>query len=126
MPQAAIKSANGLKDASKLKLGQVLKVPPREESRPGPVVVAVGESKPTLTRDQTVAAVTERVRSEAAVSSPRGKRVAVARLHKVRSGQTLGEIAKRYKVSVAELRSANGLNEKGHIRVGQQLKIPAS
>lgn len=126
VPQAAIKSANGLKDASKLKLGQVLKVPPREESRPGPVVVAVGESKPTLTRDQTVAAVTERVRSEAAVSSPRGKRVAVARLHKVRSGQTLGEIAKRYKVSVAELRSANGLNEKGHIRVGQQLKIPAS
>jgi membrane-bound lytic murein transglycosylase D len=122
--QASIKSANGLKDSAKLKLGQVLKVPPHEESRPGPVLVAVGESKPALTREQSVAVVAERVRDEQAAAKPR-KKTAPARLHKVRSGQTLGEIAKRYKVSVADLRSANGINESGHIKVGQQLKIPA-
>jgi membrane-bound lytic murein transglycosylase D len=119
--QASIKSANGLKDAAKLKIGQVLKVPPHEESRPGPVLVAVGESKPVLTQEQSIAVVAERLRDE----QPAPRKKTPARLHKVRSGQTLGEIAKRYKVSVADLRSANGINEQGHIKVGQQLKIPA-
>lgn len=126
--QAAVKSANGLKDANpKLRLGQVLKVPPREESRPGPLTVAVGESKPTLTLEQGDAVVAERVFGEQAVAKPAAKKkAATARLHKVRSGQTLGEIAKRYKVSVADLRSANGLGDSAHIKAGQQLKIPAS
>lgn len=122
--QAAIKSANGFKDANpKLRLGAVLKVPPHEESRPGPVVVALGESKPTLTREQNDEVVAERIRDEQPKPAPKKKKAA-PRLHKVRSGQTLGEIARQYKVSVADIRAANGLNERGQIKVGQQLKIP--
>ncbi|WP_390616234.1 N-acetylmuramoyl-L-alanine amidase [Maricurvus nonylphenolicus] len=40
-------------------------------------------------------------------------------------GDTLSAIAKRYNVSIAALRSANGLNG-SVIKVGQRLKIPAS
>jgi N-acetylmuramoyl-L-alanine amidase len=40
-------------------------------------------------------------------------------------GDTLSAIAKRYNVSIADLRSANGLNG-SVIKVGQRLKIPAS
>lgn len=52
------------------------------------------------------------------------KPVTVARHHVVRKGDTLSEIAQRYRVSVAALKRANGL--RGHLlRVGQRLVIPA-
>ena len=45
------------------------------------------------------------------------------RYHKVRSGDTLSEIAQKYRTSVAKIKRANGL--KGSmIRIGQTLKIP--
>lgn len=123
VPQASIKSANGLKDAGKLKLGQILKIPPREESRPGPLLVAVGESKPTLTREQTVAVEAERAR-DAEPAKPARKK-AKGQTHRVRQGQTLSSIARRYKVSVAQLRDANDLGESSHLSVGQKLRIPS-
>ena len=43
--------------------------------------------------------------------------------HRVRSGETLGSIARRYHVSVGQLRSWNGLGPKGVIRAGQTLRI---
>ncbi|MFV2055752.1 MAG: N-acetylmuramoyl-L-alanine amidase [Thiohalomonadales bacterium] len=45
------------------------------------------------------------------------------RLHKIRSGETLGLLARRYKVSISRLRSINQLPSDS-IRVGQTLKIP--
>lgn len=57
---------------------------------------------------------------------PPGVRLADAageRRHTIVGGDTLGEIAKRYHVSLASLRSANSL-EGDTIRVGQVLKIP--
>ncbi len=46
--------------------------------------------------------------------------------HRVRSGQTLSHIARRYKVSVASLRTTNGLGRRSRLRPGQILKIPRS
>lgn len=114
---AAIRSANGLKKDT-IRAGQVIKIPPHQEARPGPVVVAVGESKPMLTRAQTAAVEAERV----AAAAPAKARL---RLHRVRSGQTLSSIAKRYSISVTALRAANDL-EGNHLSVGQKLRIPAS
>ncbi len=45
--------------------------------------------------------------------------------HVVKKGETLSGIAARYGVSTAALASANGLNQKSTIRVGQKLSIPA-
>jgi membrane-bound lytic murein transglycosylase D len=46
--------------------------------------------------------------------------------HRVRRGQTLGQIARRYGLSVEELQKRNGLRSKDLIRVGQVLRIPTS
>jgi len=43
--------------------------------------------------------------------------------HKVRAGETLGGIARRYHVSVSQLKAWNRLGAKGVIRAGQTLRI---
>ena len=112
----AILQANGLRSANKLRIGQVLKIPPQKSYRPGPISVAVGESKPAQTRSQKLAEARESGASA-------GKRA--FRTHKVRAGQTLHSIARQYRVSVADLRSANGLGNSSYIRAGQKLKVPS-
>jgi membrane-bound lytic murein transglycosylase D len=107
--QSAIVSANGL-GKQHLRIGQIIKVPPHIEQRPGPVTVAVGESKPQQTRAQKRAELVE-----AAKSYP---------VHKVKSGQTLSGIAKRYNTSVASLREVNNLGDSSHLKPGMKLKIP--
>jgi len=46
--------------------------------------------------------------------------------YRVRAGQTLSHIAKHYGVSIAMLRSTNGLGKATTLRPGQLLKIPKS
>jgi membrane-bound lytic murein transglycosylase D len=53
-----------------------------------------------------------------------GTRAASARTHRVRWGDTLSGLAKRYGVSVAELRRANGLSERSTLKAGESLRIP--
>ncbi len=44
-------------------------------------------------------------------------------VHRVRAGETLGGIARRYRVTVGQLKSWNRLGPKGLIRAGQTLRI---
>jgi membrane-bound lytic murein transglycosylase D len=44
--------------------------------------------------------------------------------HRVRSGDTLSEIAERYDASVREVALANGISNQNRIRIGQVLSIP--
>ena len=44
--------------------------------------------------------------------------------HKVRRGETLSAIASRYRTSVNELASLNGLRSRHRIRTGQKLRLP--
>jgi len=55
---------------------------------------------------------------------PEKKPKAKTQTHKVAKGENLSKIAKRYGVSVADIREANGLKN-DNIRAGQKLKIPA-
>ncbi len=45
-------------------------------------------------------------------------------LHYVKSGETLGAIARRYRTSVAAIARLNGLRNPRALRIGQRLKIP--
>lgn len=115
---AAIRSTNGLNKKGVLRAGQVLKIIPHRESRPGPISVALGESKPGLTRDQTRAAAATRVSQKPTAAK--------FRTHKVKPGQTLSSIARSYQVSIKSLRAANGMGQSSTIRAGQKLKVPGS
>ena len=57
--------------------------------------------------------------------SDAGNAPAGSRVHTVRSGETLGRIAGKYRVSVANLKSWNNLSSNS-IRVGQKLKVGGS
>lgn len=46
------------------------------------------------------------------------------RFHPVRRGETLTNIARKYKVTTAELRKANDLDSRARVRAGQTLSIP--
>jgi membrane-bound lytic murein transglycosylase D len=107
--QSAVLAANGLR-GKRIRVGQIIKIPPHVERRPGPISVAVGESKPQQTRAQKHAERTEAARS--------------FHVHKVQSGQTLTSIAKRYNTSVASLREVNNLGGSSYIKPGMKLKIP--
>lgn len=104
--QSSIMQANGLRKASLLRIGQVLKIPARHERRPGPVTAAAGEPRPPARAQKASGAS--------------------YRLHKVRRGQTLSSIARSYRVSIAALREANGLGKSSLIRAGMKLKVPVS
>jgi len=128
--QSAVARANGFRKSKKLRLGQVIKVPPHVEPRPGPVTVAIGESKPQQTREQKLAAIAEEQAGARTAKSSRSKAAAKTAAkpryltHRVRSGQTLFGIAAHYNITVAELRSANKLGSSSMIKPGMKLKIP--
>jgi membrane-bound lytic murein transglycosylase D len=107
--QSSVLAANGLR-GKHIRVGQIIKIPPHVEQRPGPILVAVGESKPQQTRAQKRAEKTEAARS--------------FHVHKVQSGQTLTSIARRYNTSVASLREVNNLGGSSSIKPGMKLKIP--
>jgi membrane-bound lytic murein transglycosylase D len=58
------------------------------------------------------------------VATPGTKPSSSARTHVVRWGDTLSGLAKRYGVTVTELRRANGLSAEMTLRAGESLKIP--
>jgi membrane-bound lytic murein transglycosylase D len=67
--------------------------------------------------------------NEAFASIPANARFAQQRpdqFHRVRSGDTLSQIAERYNVSLAALVRANGLRSSDFIRVGQTLTLPTT
>lgn len=104
---AALQRANGLKGSSTIRVGQTLRIPPRQTGSADAQLAAAGEPA-------------ELVKVAAAADA------AAPRLHKVKSGQTLTAIARQYRVSLADLQAVNGLRQADHIKVGQTLKIPTS
>ena len=54
-----------------------------------------------------------------------GVKRAVARLHIVSSGDTLGGIAERYETTVERLQALNPKVDPQALRVGQELRVPA-
>ena len=99
---AALVSANGLKNPSLIRIGQVLTVPgaaPAAVTAPAPAA-SVPTSVPTSISTRTSYTVVR--------------------------GDTLSGIATRYGTTVAAIQSANGLKNASFIRVGQVLSVPVT
>lgn len=75
------------------------------------IVIPIGPGSTALARADDAAA---------SPSAPAGSRI-----HVVKRGETISEIAEQYGVSQASLRSWNGLRRSSLIRVGQRLKVGA-
>ena len=143
---------NGLRSAHFIRIGQRLRVPlrgkgrrpaarsvqvARAASRDGTHIVRRGESLGKIAQryNTTVAALQRlngiknaaliRVGKKLRVSadSP-GKAKARYVKHRVRRGQTLGSIARRYGTKVSILKRLNGVKNVRRLQIGQVLRIP--
>lgn len=101
---ADLAAANNLRASSMLQIGQKLIVPGRN----------TGAGALRAAEAATVAA------PEAATPKANGQAVK----HEVKSGETLGAIARKYQVTVGEIATANNISDPAKIRPGQELIIP--
>jgi membrane-bound lytic murein transglycosylase D len=73
-------------------------------------------------QDMNVKEITEKTTVKKSSRSKSRSRSSSAKRITVRSGQTLGEIARRNHTTVAKLRSLNGIRG-SNIRAGQKLRV---
>ncbi len=112
----ALTDANPGTESSKLKVGQTLHVPQAPETATTAPASTTGPS----TSPATASAATES--SAPAASKPAGTS---ENKYVVKSGDTLGRIAKAHGTTVKALKQANGLTN-DRIAVGKTLKLPAA
>ena len=122
----AVRDANGLKRKSMLSVGQTLMIPVSgasanpdlANSKPQYMIPTNGVDRAALDRYAQRAAA-----NYVAPANTSGKKKIT---YKVRSGDTLGEIAEQYHTSVDRIRSWNDLSRRRHIYAGQRLAIYVS
>lgn len=101
VPASVLRSTNDL-DSDMIRIGQKLRLPRDEQLLIDPLYVAAASE---LQKLQSGLIASERV------------------VHKVRSGESLSVIAKRYKVSVRELQNWNSISNPHKLRIGQRLTL---
>ncbi|BAS00783.1 cell division protein FtsH [Blastochloris viridis] len=109
VPAQAIARANNLSDPRLVHPGQRLVIPTYTYRPGGP--------------DRTSAALSPQATAALRAASPPAA-AAPSGTHIVNSGETLNGIAKRYRLTRAELAAANGLTPDARLSVGQRLMIP--
>jgi membrane-bound lytic murein transglycosylase D len=139
---SAIQRANGLSRPDRIRVGQYLRIPgqappplePRTmlASAPAPAPAPVratteadttNDAAPVLDREPVLDPGAVRT---ADVTIPATVPAARSATHRVRRGETLALIARRYRVTVEEMVAANGLRSADRIYPGQRLEIPSS
>ena len=130
-----IKKWNGLR-SNKLKKNPVLKiyvtqrvkVPVENNDRNKPTTPTApttpepDTSTTTAQPDNSSTEVDESTTDETEVVEPKPEKTVAVKYHKVRRGETLGSIARRYGISVSQLKRWNGLRS-NTAKVGTTLKV---
>ena len=130
-----IKKWNGLR-SNKLRKNQVLKiyvtqrvkVPVENNDRNKPTTPTApttpepDSSATTAQPDNSSTEVDESTTDETEVVEPKPEKTVAVKYHKVRRGETLGSIARRYGISVSQLKRWNGLRS-NTAKVGTTLKV---
>jgi LysM repeat protein len=151
----AVRSANGLGTSAFIREGQRLTIPTAgRAATPAPAAAATTGTH-TVASGETVSAIAKRygttvqavvaangldsrafIRVGQTLSVPGASGAAAATAtpapasragsHTVASGETVSAIAQRYGTTVAAIASANGLDSRAFIRVGQTLTVPGA
>jgi LysM repeat protein len=115
MTTAELQAANGLKANAMLKPGQKLMIP----GKPAAASVAASTNPPGAL------APVAKATTESAPAPAAAARVPTEGLkHVVKSGETLGGIARKYDVKMSEIAVANNISDPAKIKPGQELIIP--
>lgn len=113
-----IKTWNALR-RNAVRTGQILRInTATAEGEAEPVVAAETGTKKPSTQPKAVVAKSNVKKSPAKPKAP-----AVTN-HKIKSGESLSSISRKYGVTIAELKKANGMSG-DNLRAGATLKIPA-
>ncbi|KXU35478.1 hypothetical protein AXK11_06240 [Cephaloticoccus primus] len=107
-------AANKLAPGAALQVGRKLVIPSKSNA-----AATAATSAPAKT-----AAPTTGTASPAAAKSSAPAEARTSLTHVVRAGETLGGIARRYKVRVGDIALANNISDPAKIRQGQSLVIP--
>jgi len=117
----AIRYANGLGKSERLKVGEKLVIPGLDDPD-GSKARAL--YPPAHASDEPTVSASSRREREDRDDDNEGSDSDEPRTHKVYAGQRLESIAKRYKITVDDLCSANGINRRAKLHAGQVLTIP--
>ncbi len=143
---ASLRQANNLRSANHIWVGQRLKIPGsgaavasrkssaastsvhrvRSGETLGGIAGQYGVSVTSLRRSNNLSSANHIIVGQKLTvpSSGASARSTATVTHKVRSGETLASIARRYGQSVDSIRRANGLRNANQIQAGQRLRIP--
>lgn len=118
---AEIKKSNNLR-RNAVRVGQQLRI---TTTVPGDAGAQLAESAPVRqTSASSSSSSTSSKKTKSSTSGQQTTKSAAPSSHKIKSGETLSSISKKYGVSVAELKAANGMKSDA-LRAGATLKIPA-
>lgn len=92
--------------------------------QPKAAVSASAKSVESKADSSAVPAKSKTASSAKAPAKPKAQAAPRATTHKVKSGDTLGALARRYGTTVAAIQAANGMGKSTALRAGQSIKIP--
>jgi membrane-bound lytic murein transglycosylase D len=110
---STLKRHNGIRDSRRLRAGQVIRIPQRDTA--GIITASAGNTP--------AGAGKQRLGSESTQAAASAKGAGSVR-HRVRRGQTLSDISKRYGTTVGTLKRHNGIRDSRRLRAGQVIEIP--
>ena len=87
------------------------------------ITAANGIANPDRVREGTKLSIPDKAAAQVAAAKPISAG-SLTKVHTVAKGDTLGAIARKYKVTVAEIKTLNGIENERRVRDGRVLKLP--
>lgn len=118
----AIKETNNLR-RSAVRVGQQLKITTSAPQAVMESTVAAVTGKNTTSSKTQKGTTSQKTTTKTQTSQKKAATTTTPTSHTIKKGETLSTIARKYGVTIAALKNANGLKN-DNIRAGQKLKIP--
>lgn len=120
---ADIKKSNNLR-RNAVRVGQQLRITTTADMAGEDAVLADSQPAPRASSKATRSSSRDSSKASAKTAKKKAAAKSTPKSHKIRNGETLSTIARKYGVSVTALKQANGMKN-DNLRAGKTLKIPS-